>query len=418
MVASMETCTDESLAKAVCEKIDYYLQLVQPKRVIVAFDGVPPMAKIKQQRERRYKSWIMPSKSSGWNTLQITPGTSFMTYLDGVLKKHFKPHASKYDFFKLSTSVEEGEGEHKIFEHIRKHPEMHSTQKTLVYGLDSDLIILSLNHLHYGEIRLLREAPAFMLEDRELHVLDVLKLAEGIAERIGPSKIPDYIFMTLLLGNDFMPHFPALNLRTTGLDTLLTTYTNCMTPSDRLFDREINWTQVKRFLTALSTQESAIIVKEYHARNRMKIDTSTEEKRETNLPLLRREMEHLICPIRTGWEKRYYDTLFKKASIPDICRNYTDMLQWNMQYYTTGCMDWTIQYNYMYPPLLVDLVQYLPTQTVHTYHLNKMTSSDLLHYVLPPPFHEYIPGESSTDAVKPKLVWAYCRYAWESHVSF
>ena len=71
MVASLEICTDELLAKAVCEKIDYYLQLVTPKRVIVAFDGVPPMAKIKQQRERRYKSWIMPSQSSNGTRFKL-----------------------------------------------------------------------------------------------------------------------------------------------------------------------------------------------------------------------------------------------------------------------------------------------------------------------------------------------------------
>ena len=64
MVASLQVCTDALLAQAVCEKIDAYLKLVEPKRVIIAFDGVPPMAKIKQQRERRFKSWLMPSNVS------------------------------------------------------------------------------------------------------------------------------------------------------------------------------------------------------------------------------------------------------------------------------------------------------------------------------------------------------------------
>lgn len=417
MVASLEVCTDELLAKAVCEKIDAYLKLVEPKRVIIAFDGVPPMAKIKQQRERRFKSWIMPSKTSGWNTLQITPGTSFMTYLDSVLKKHFANYASRYDFFKLSTSVEPGEGEHKIFQHIRDHPEVHQQTKTLVYGLDSDLIVLSLNHLQYGEIRLLREAPAFMLEDRELHVLDIPKLAEGIGEWIGPTKLPDYILMTLFLGNDFMPHFPALNLRTTGFDTLMQTYQQCMT-TGRLFDGEIQWEQMAIFMKALSVKEASIMAKEYHARNRLRIDTSTEEKRRMNLPLLQREMEHHICPIQNGWEKRYYNTLFKTPNLEDLCKNYTDMLTWNMQYYTTGCMDWTLQYRYMYPPLLVDLVQHLPSQTIHTKDQTILTPSELLQYVLPPVFHDYIPGGHATESVKPKLVWAYCRYDWESHVDF
>jgi 5'-3' exoribonuclease 1 len=418
MVASLEVCTEEILAKAVCEKIDYYLKLINPKRVIIAFDGVPPMAKIKQQRERRYKSWIMPSKSCKWNTLQITPGTSFMTYLDRALNKHFANYAPNYEHFQLSTSVEAGEGEHKIFAHIRSHPELHRSCKTLVYGLDSDLIVLGLNHLQYGEIRLLREAPAFMLDDRELHVLDLPKLAEGICEIIGPTKLPDYIFMTLLLGNDFMPHFPALNLRTNGFDTLLKTYTSCMSPTQHLFDKEIQWDQVARFIKLLGTREHSIMVKEYLARNKLKVDTSTEEKKEMNLPLLQREMEHTICPIRPGWEKRYYDTLFKETNIEVICKNYTDMLQWNMQYYTTGCMDWSIKYKYMYPPLLTDLWKNIPVQTIHTYNQTILTPSELLRYVLPPLYHDYIPGGSSQESIKPKLVWAYCRYTWESHVDF
>jgi 5'-3' exonuclease len=417
VVASLEVCTEETIMKMVCEKIDDYLKLVQPKRVIVAFDGVPPMAKIKQQRERRFKSWLIPSKPTSWNTLQITPGTAFMKNLDVVLHNYFATYDTKYDYFKLSTSVEEGEGEHKIFAHIREYPEYHKTHKTLVYGLDSDLIVLSLNHLQYGDIRLLREAPAFMMDDRELHVLDVPKLAEGICELIGP-KLPDYIFMTLLLGNDFMPHFPALNLRTSGFDTLLQTYTSCMGPTDRLFDEEIQWSHVKRFIQALSDKEHGIMVKEYHARNRLRVDVSTEEKKNTNMPILQREKEHAICPVQKGWEKRYYQTLFHTPNIPMICKNYTDMLQWNMKYYTTGCMDWSIYYHYMYPPLLVDLVQHLPTQTIHTYNRQVMSPSDLLRYVLPSPYHGFIPGGESFVSKQPKLVWAYCRYQWESHVDF
>ena len=210
---------ESTLIQKVCDKIDGYLSLIGPKRVFIAFDGVPPMAKIHQQRDRRYKSWVIQSmgKPTGWNTMQITPGTSFMNEMNRQLHLHFKHHAQRYESFQLSTSQDPGEGEHKLFQWIRDNPQLHANQKTLIYGLDSDLIILSLHHLHYGEIRLLREAPSFMLSDRELHVLDVPKLAESIRDVIGETKLSDYIFMTLFLGNDFMPHFPALNIRTTGL---------------------------------------------------------------------------------------------------------------------------------------------------------------------------------------------------------
>jgi 5'-3' exonuclease len=405
---------EEILIQAVCDKIDYYLALIRPSRVIIAFDGVPPMAKVKQQRERRYKSWIVPGPPSNWNTIQITPGTVFMDKLDASLHSHFKHYSQNYDYFKLSTSKEPGEGEHKIFSFIRNHPEYHASQKTLIYGLDSDLIVLSLNHLKYGDIKLLREAPAFMMQDKELHVLDVSKLADGICEIIG-DRIPDYIFMTLFLGNDFMPHFPALNLRTTGFDTLIQTYNSCMLPNETMYTgSKIQWDIVERFIQALSEKEHSIMIKEYHARNRLKVDVSTEDKKINNAPILKREREHFICPVQPGWEKRYYT--LDNAPVEKICKNYMDMLEWNINYYTKGCINWSMYYEYSYPPLLVDLAKHVPKQTITSYDDTQLTTTELLKYVLPPPYYNYIPNEVSQESEKPSLLWAYCRYIWESHV--
>jgi len=420
MVSSMGIVNEMILIQKICDKIDSYLRLVNPKRVFIAFDGIPPMAKIKQQKDRRFKSWIqqtMTNVSSGWNTMQITPGTSFMNELDKQLHLHFKNYASRYESFKLSTSKEPGEGEHKLFSWIREHPELHQGQKTLIYGLDSDLIILSLHHLQYGEIRLLREAPAFMLQDRELHILDIPKLADSIREMIGETKLSDYIFMTLFLGNDFMPHFPALNLRTTGFDTLFRTYTTTIDEKEHLFKGEIQWPTVQKFIEALALQEENIIIKEYHSRNRFHVDVSTEEKRVQNLPMLQRETEHFICPTKKGWQQRYYDSFFT-TSKDNICKEYVDMLAWNMQYYTTGCTNWKMYYSFMYPPLLEDLVHFIPTSHFIKENKDVFTEKELLLYVLPPLYYQFIPEGTSVKSVIPTLEWSYCRYTWESHVRY
>ena len=36
--------------------------------------------------------------------------------------------------------------------------------------------------------------------------------------------IIDYVFLMIFMGNDFMPHFPSLNIRTKGLDIILKLY--------------------------------------------------------------------------------------------------------------------------------------------------------------------------------------------------
>ena len=38
------------------------------------------------------------------------------------------------------------------------------------------------------------------------------------------NTVYDYIFLCFFLGNDFLPHFPALNIRTGGTDKLINAY--------------------------------------------------------------------------------------------------------------------------------------------------------------------------------------------------
>ena len=147
-----------TIINAVIRKInEYILELKPDNTIFIAFDGVAPVAKLDQQRERRYKSLYQNrisknifgnSKPDPWNTTAITPGTKFMSILNERIVKAFaEPTIYGVKQILISTTSSPGEGEHKLFEHIRQHPAEHATKNTIIYGLDADLIMLSINHL-------------------------------------------------------------------------------------------------------------------------------------------------------------------------------------------------------------------------------------------------------------------------------
>ena len=82
----------DTIIKELCHKIDEYINQLKPTHTIyIAFDGVAPVAKLEQQRSRRYKSLYQNTISRSiykgvepdpWNTTAITPGTFFMKRLN------------------------------------------------------------------------------------------------------------------------------------------------------------------------------------------------------------------------------------------------------------------------------------------------------------------------------------------------
>ena len=82
----------------VISKLYLLVNTINPtENLFIAFDGVAPLAKLDQQRNRRYKSIYQNNisknifkKKDVWNTSAITPGTEFMEKLNKVIKKKDK----------------------------------------------------------------------------------------------------------------------------------------------------------------------------------------------------------------------------------------------------------------------------------------------------------------------------------------
>ena len=176
-----DTTFEKNVIRETCKYIKYYITLLKPTtKTLVAFDGVAPVAKLKQQQSRRYKNAFMkskfPQKEPEWNTSAITPGTTFMKNLSYEVTQFF----AKNPNVRVSTSNEFGEGEHKLFQYIRDNSQTLKSKKLIVYGLDADLIMLALQHLRIcPHIYLFRETPHFIrsidksLNPNELYALDI-----------------------------------------------------------------------------------------------------------------------------------------------------------------------------------------------------------------------------------------------------
>ena len=452
---------EKILIQLIIKKIFNLINFVNPQQnCIIAFDGVAPLAKLNQQRIRRFKSSYentiknsitKNNTTSSWNRSCITPGTNFMKKL--ALKIETIKFSNSITKLKLitSTSNEEGEGEHKIFDYIRNNINQHNNHETVVYGLDADLIMLSLNHIEFcNKIYLYRDTPSFISNiDRSLnpnkdYLMDITMLANTISADFNDKKrIKDYIFICFLLGNDFMPHNPSLNIRTNGIDVILNYYREFIVKKNLylIINNEIQWKNLNILIKKLSEEEHTRLKEEYTKRNTFNISNSSKNKLsnvENNLlmlPMLDRKEELFINPHETKWNQRYYNVLFNcnnvrlNNTLKNICTNYIEGLEWTFKYYTLGCYDWSWKYNYAYAPLLGDLSIFIPyfnteyfpqitKKVVHPYTQLAYVLPENSLDLLPDKIRIFILNKYKDYYTNHKFLWPFCKFFWESHIIF
>jgi len=458
--------TDNEVISTVIQKIKYYIKTVNPSHTIfIAFDGVAPFAKMEQQRVRRYKNDFLgrvlsdDTQEPKWNTSKITPGTLFMKQLSYQISMEFKNFKNENSIKNIIVSAanEEGEGEHKIFQYIRENPLL--DDDVLIYGLDSDLFMLSIfNYKYVKNFYIFRETPEFLntlidiSDNVDFHIVDIFKLRTAILSNMGfhdPQRIYDYAFLCFLLGNDFLPHFPSLNIRTHGIQTLLDIYNEYFKNknSDFLVSKNgIQWKHVEYIIKRLSILEKDFLIEEINMRKKFdkwdwKEPNTIDEKAKLidNFPILYRAEEIYINPGFNGWEDRYYKVLFpmnNKGSNPtfsenekekfrkEICLNYFEGLEWVYKYYIGNPIDWRWKYKYNYGPLFTDLKKYIPRRELIKNNRLPFSSDEQLIYVLPRTQYHLLPNNLSLELNNIKsnnkmdFQWAFCKKTWESKIKY
>ena len=364
---------EKSIVTETIKYINTLCDYAKPRQLLfIAIDGIPPRAKMQQQRKRRYmtswrksqiqqKTGIVPL----WDSNAITPGTDFMNMLAKDLESYFNNNTFPYRVV-LSDSNTPGEGEAKIMSYIREHP---SNDTDVVYGLDADLVMLSLAATKYSNIYLLREATAYgnNASSRPFLYFDIRALYTGIERDFG--NVYDYIVLCFMLGNDFLPPLSYLKISQGGIDLLKLAYKSSggeiVQEADSNNKRLLNYNKIIKILEYLSDKENELMSEAERAYYGNKVFPP----RSLRSPLehIEFELDHYpsfqpktksVQPLKGGWRPRYYNQLFNTVNTQDIncvCMNYLEGLQWTFDYYFSGTCSPTWCYQYEYSPSAMDL---------------------------------------------------------------
>jgi len=339
----------------------------------------------------------------------ITPGTKFMDhltkYIDWYIRKRISED-SRWQNVEIIFSNEKvpGEGEHKALSFIRLHDK--PDESYCIHGLDSDLIMLTLA-TKLKKIYILREdqfdhTNEFFCIDigyvqKRLH--DMMNWGEG-KRFIQEYAINDFIFLCFLIGNDFLPQMPSIEVWNRGLDMIIEVYKDVCSQYGhitRVVSGNVLFVKnpLEVFLGTIARFEQVML----------------EEKVDSRVPYLPDELlEQCTEIIQEGeysgksqvdvelYRGLYYTHKFPgdEVTISKICHEYLEGMQWVLSYYTKGVPNWKWFYPFHYAPFAHDLTKHVKSFRFPTYDktVPNLPYQQLL-CVLPPKSADLIPSPLS-----------------------
>lgn len=411
--------TEAEMFREIFKCIDHLVQITSPRQLLyIAVDGVAPRAKMNQQRERRFKAALAREKEGaaqaaggdaeaaggteededaeiekdlmeiGFDSNCITPGTVFMMKLHASIVSYIEERLSANPSWRDLTVIYSGcdvpgEGEHKIYNFVRKQRESgrSTTTRHVICGLDADLIFLSLA-THEKYFRILRE-DVFWLEEQMRSKCTVCKaeghsagncvppafppylylsitalrdyLASEFARAVGSGGslerlIDDWIFICFFVGNDFLPSIPCLDIRVQAIETLTNIYLSLFYHKRAYLTSgaDINYRELSNFLFELAKEEKALLHAKYS--NYVKTVSRRNQK-------VREEDERIRLYEDRGREKYYAVKLGASTSkeVNLVCREYVEGLAWVLRYYQASCPSWSWYYPRHFAPYAADI---------------------------------------------------------------
>eukprot|EP01033_Poteriospumella_lacustris_P007791 gene7791-5604_t len=309
--------SNAEILAAICEWLQYMIAVVvKPQKLVYfAVDGVAPRAKLNQQRARRFRAAVDrkvqleqarvhgAAVANSFDSNCITPGTTFMVEIGNGLRafiaqKMMEDPAWQGLEIHFSGCEVPGEGEHKIMSYIRDQKEKHAFPPNLrhcIYGADADMILLALaTHEPYTviirEILEINKAnnrhgkggytPPVPPQSettidgkpkrKKMQFIRVNVLRECLINEFGENHeegeydgerfLDDFVFLTFLIGNDFLPHLPGIDIGDSAFDVIFDAYktTFASEPGYLVTNGTIDYRRLETIVHLIGTSEAVI----------------------------------------------------------------------------------------------------------------------------------------------------------------
>ena len=344
-----KTCFED-----VCKSIDELISIARPKRrLILAIDGVAPLGKQNQQRQRRYRGIVENAQlpDGAFDPNCITPGTKFMDslskYIDWHIRKNISDGTWKFEVV-FSNEKTPGEGEHKLINYIRKFGNDSDTY--CINALDADLFMLSLG-THKPNFYLLRENLYDPNYDYMFVAIgnvkaDLVKLMKWSDDCDDDCLVNDFILICFLCGNDFLPNIPSISIMENGLDMIIDFYKK--NNAYLTIDSKINMSAFKSFLQLISESEKSMMIRRINNKSAYIEDTILSKFTEDNFDLTE------------------YQQLYNKIHFTDIkkdAHSYIQGCHWVLSYYLNGISNWEWMYSNQYSLFASDIINHIDSFT-------------------------------------------------------
>lgn len=404
--------------------------------VLVAADGPPPLAKMMQQRGRRFISRYKCPASAGppapahlrgrdpFHRSDITPGTAFAARLDSAVRERCRALADSGHFgggVVYSGTDEPGEGEQKIMRALRS-AENANSGRPVIYGLDADLLLLSMLHgSRTGAWPVVaREADALgggsAGSDDSLCFVDLQAVCPKIAGGSTRRLVGNHVVCSFLCGNDFLPPLSCLSVQDGWIEALrgisadLDLVASDSASSDGI---AVDSSQLAVLLGRLAAREDADFFRadDRYWKARPRVDSAAEAW--NSYPVINRdETLRSVAPGTPGWRRRFYGRVMGIRHGEDVsraCSEYAAGIAWCAAYYSGGHGGLGDEPSWFYP------FHYGPTSADLANHVSMAAGAqlacDAVRYprisLSPETVKNFVVPPEDGDAPRPSDPWAY-----------